>query len=83
MLNQAPVAILMFGICVGAIGIAVYFWRRAGGLYELLVEGANRYEELRQRNLKLEKTIAKVDETMTREKEAMRRLEHEIDEARY
>ena len=47
MLNETFYLLIALIALVIATGIAIYFWKKATGLYSLLVEGANRYEELR------------------------------------
>ena len=69
-------------VTVVASGIAVYHWRRAASLYALLVEGANRYEELRQRGATLEQTLRKNDEQLKIQTEASKRFNLGLDEAR-
>jgi hypothetical protein len=63
-------------------GLAVYYWRRSAGLYALLVEGANRFEELRHRNAQLEQIQAKAEEKFKQHREAQARLTQSTDEAR-
>jgi chromosome segregation ATPase len=72
------------GYIIGVIcaGFALYYWRRAVSLYSLLVEGANRFEEIRQRNQLLEKTLTKAEQKFTQHKEQVARLEKGIDESR-
>lgn len=72
------------GYIVGVIfaGVAAYYWRRAASLYSLLVEGANRFEEIRQRNQTLEKTLAKAEQKFSQHKDQLQRMEKSLDEAR-
>ncbi len=63
-------------------GLAVYYWRRATSLYSLLVEGANRFEELRHRNAQLEGIGAKAEEKFKQHREAAQRLTDAVEEAR-
>jgi hypothetical protein len=79
----APV-IQASGYILGVIflGVALYYWRRSASLYSLLVEGANRFEEIRQRNHLLESTISKAETKFTMHKEQVNRLEKSGDEAR-
>jgi hypothetical protein len=80
-----PVHVIQaIGYIVGIIcaGVAVYYWRRAASLYSLLVEGANRFEEIRQRNQMLEKTLTKAEQKFTQHKDHVQRLEKSLDEAR-
>ena len=44
-----------------AVGIAVHYFRRTSSLYALLVEGANRYEELRGELARIEKARQSAD----------------------
>lgn len=62
--------------------LAVYYWRRATGLYSLLVEGANRFEEMRQRNTTLEQAMEKAEERFKQHRESQGRLERAVAEAR-
>jgi myosin heavy subunit len=63
-------------------GFALYYWRRAGGFYDLLVEGANRFEELRQRGQQLESALAKAEARLKQHKETAQSLERAVDETR-
>ena len=63
-------------------GVALYYWRRSASLYSLLVEGANRFEEIRQRNQLLETTLSKAEAKFTTHKDQVTRLEKTGDEAR-
>jgi chromosome segregation ATPase len=63
-------------------GFALYYWRRSTGLYALLVEGANRFEELRQRGTALEAANTKADERYKQHREQAQRLERAIEDAR-
>jgi predicted nucleic acid-binding Zn-ribbon protein len=74
-------AIGFFGIFLASC-IALYFWKRASGLYSLLVEGANRYEELRRRGEHMEKVGQQLEERLKTERIAKSRLENALDEAR-
>jgi chromosome segregation ATPase len=58
-----------------AAGLTVYFWRKSTGLYSLLVEGANRFEELRARNAQLEQAVVKGDEKLRGQRDAVARVE--------
>ena len=42
-------------------GFAFYFWRRSQAMYQLLMDGANRFEELRQKSARLEHNVAQAD----------------------
>lgn len=66
---------------VGAV-MALYFWRKATGLYALLVEGANRFEELRSRSTQLEQALLKTEERVKQGREAQARLERALSESR-
>lgn len=63
-------------------GLALYYWRRSTSLYTLLVDGANRYEELRQRNGQLEQLTLQGDEKLKVQREQAQRLEKGLDDAR-
>jgi hypothetical protein len=63
-------------------GVALYYWRRSTSLYSLLVEGANRFEEIRQRNQLLETTLSKAETKFSMHKDQFLRLEKSGDEAR-
>jgi hypothetical protein len=63
-------------------GLACYYWRRSHGLYSLLLEGANRYEELRQRAGLIESNAVKAQQTATKDRESLLQLEKAIQEAR-
>lgn len=63
-------------------GLAFYYWKRSTGLYALLVEGANRFEELRQRGSQLEQHLVKHEERGKQSKDQTARLEKAVDEAR-
>ena len=63
-------------------GLAGYYWRRSHGLYSLLLEGANRYEELRQRAGLLESNALQAQQTAARDRESLHQLEKSIQEAR-
>lgn len=63
-------------------GLAVYYWRRSAGLYALLVEGANRFEELRHRNAQLEQISVKAEEKFKQHRETTARLTQNTDDAR-
>lgn len=67
---------------LGAIGLTVYFWRKSTGLYALLVEGANRFEDLRARNTKLEQAVLKGEEKVKAHRDTALRLEKAIAESR-
>ena len=51
-------------------GLTIYFWRRSAGLYALLIEGANRFEELRQRSGAIEAALARAEEKAKLQREA-------------
>ncbi len=63
-------------------GLAVYYWRRAASLYSLLVEGANRFEELRHRNAQLEQVSVKAEEKFKQHRETTTRLTENMEDAR-
>src|SRR5689334_12023241 len=69
-------------VAVCAAGGAIYFWRRASSLYALLVEGANRFEELRQRNAQLEQNAQKTEERLRLQREGALKAEAAAEEAR-
>ena len=69
-------------VAFGSASAAIYFWRRSSSLYALLCEGANRFEELRQRNSQVEQAMQKADERMRQQREGALRLEKGIEEAR-
>lgn len=72
------------GYIIGVIcgGVGLYYWQRSASLYSLLVEGANRFEEIRQRNSLLEKTLTKAEAKFSQHKDQVSRLDKGIDEAR-
>ena len=74
-----PAALMLAAV---AAGFAFYHWRRAANLYSLLVEGANRYEELRQNGAALEQASRRLEQQLGQEKDAIRRLNLSLDEAR-
>jgi hypothetical protein len=76
------VAASFAALAVVAAGAAFYYWRRSSSLYALLVEGANRFEELRQRNSQLEQAMQKAEDRMRQQREAALRLEKGVDDAR-
>jgi hypothetical protein len=76
------VAASFAALAVVAASAAFYYWRRSSSLYALLVEGANRFEELRQRNTQLEQAMQKVEDRMRQQREAALRLEKGVDDAR-
>lgn len=65
-----------------AVGGALYQWRRSSSLYTLLVESANRYEELRQRGAALEQSMLKVEAKGKQHAETSRRLTASLEESR-
>lgn len=69
-------------LALGSAGVAIYFWRRSSSLYALLCEGANRFEELRQRNAQIEQTMQKADERMRQQRDCALALEKDLEEAR-
>ncbi len=70
------------GVAAIGSGVAIYQWRRATGLYSLLVEGANRYEELRQRGASLEQLNKQNEDQFRKQCEANKRINQSLDEAR-
>lgn len=76
------VAASLAAAVVAAATTAIYYWRRSSSLYALLVEGANRFEELRQRNQQLEQIVQKNEERSRTQREASHKLEKSLDEAR-
>lgn len=76
--SLATALVLMFVTAT----LAVYYWRRSAGLYSLLVEGANRFEEMRQRNATLEQAMEKAEERFKQHRESQARLERAVAEAR-
>lgn len=68
-------------IAAAAAGVALYFYRRASSLYALLVEGANRFEELRLRNQQLEYQQNKADERLKGLRESLLVAEREREKA--
>ncbi|MEN9836208.1 MAG: hypothetical protein RL011_2401 [Pseudomonadota bacterium] len=78
--NLLPAAAM--GVAAIASGVAIYQWRRAAGLYSLLVEGANRYEELRQRGTALEQLSKQHEDQFRKQCEANKRINQSLDEAR-
>ncbi len=78
--NIAP-ALGFVGLAVTG-GLAVYYWRRATGLYSLLVEGANRFEELRHRSTQLEQLLAKDEEKFKTHRDSTGRLTQAMEDAR-
>lgn len=78
--NLLPAAAM--GMAAIASGVAIYQWRRATGLYSLLVEGANRYEELRQRGASLEQLNKQNEDQYRKQCEANKRINQSLDEAR-
>lgn len=73
--------IISLGATVAASGLAFYHWRRSSGLYSLLLEGANRYEDLRQRMGQLEAAAQKADQKATKDRENHQKLEKDLHEA--
>ncbi len=67
---------------LAAAGLTVYFWRKSTGLYSLLVEGANRFEDLRARNTQLEQAVLKSEEKLKGNRDATLRLEKAVSDAR-
>jgi chromosome segregation ATPase len=73
--------ILSLGATVVASGLAFYHWRRSSGLYSLLLEGANRYEELRQRMGQLEASLQKSDQKAAKDREIQQKIDKDLHEA--
>lgn len=73
-----------FGYVAAALtsGLAVYYFRRSTGLYSLLVEGANRFEETRVRLQSLEMAAAKSEDRFKSQREHSIKLESAVEEAR-
>ncbi len=75
-------------LAIGFVGfvlsttIAIYFWRRSSGLYSLLVEGADRFEELRNSNKRMQEAGVALETQLKRERRGKANLEAGIDEAR-
>lgn len=65
-----------------ATGLTVYFWKKSTSLYSLLVEGANRFEELRARNTQLESAVLKSEERVKQGRDGAVRLEKSLSDAR-
>jgi len=65
-----------------AAGLALYYWRKSAGLYSLLVESANRHEELRQRGATVEQALHKTEEKLKQNREQAARLTEGLDQAR-
>lgn len=63
-------------------GLALYYWRRSASLYALLVEGANRFEEVRQRSVALEAGIQRSDERLKQQRDLQLELSADLDAAR-
>lgn len=72
---------LSFAATALASGLAYYYWRRSSGLYALLLEGANRYEELRQRGSQIEATLQKNEQKATKDRENFQKMEKTLHEA--
>ncbi len=72
------------GYMIAAVlsGIALYQWRRAVGLYALLVEGANRFEEIRLKGQQIEQAYRKSDETIRLHQEKVQAATKNLDQAR-
>lgn len=73
---------ISFLVAVLAAGVAFYYWRRSANLYALLVEGANRYEDLRQRSVQLEQAAHSSEERHKSHREQVQRLNQAAEEAR-
>ena len=73
-----------FGYMAAAVaaGGALYQWRRSSSLYTLLVESANRYEELRQRGAALEQSMRKTEAKAKQHAETAGRLTASLEESR-
>jgi hypothetical protein len=69
-------------LATGMAGLAAYYWRRSSGLYSLLVEGANRFEELRQRSAQVEAILQKANDRQKELKDQVARLERSVEESR-
>lgn len=82
-LNVSPtvgfVAVIWSVIATGSL---VYFWLRSSNLYSLLVEGANRFEDLRQRNQSLEAAQKTAEEKLAHHKDSQKRMQDAVDTAR-
>ena len=74
-------AIGYMAAAVGA-GVALYQWRRSSSLYALLVESANRYEELRQRGAALEQSLLQNEAKSRQSNESAQRLTKAVAEGR-
>lgn len=70
-----------FGIACIAAGLAFYYLRRASNLYALLIEGANKYEDLRMRNQSLENDIHKYNQALRQERAKSSQAETQLKEA--
>ena len=79
--NQLSLAFTSVAAVIGT-GLSFYFWRKSSSLYALLVEGANRFEELRNRTTSLEQIVAKHDEKSRLAREGAARLEKAVSDAR-
>ena len=73
--------IISLGATVAASGLAFYHWRRSSGLYSLLLEGANRYEDLRQRMGQLETAAQKADQKASKDRDIQQKLEKDLHDA--
>ena len=73
-----------FGYMAAAVaaGGALYQWSRSSSLYTLLVESANRYEELRQRGAALEQSMRKTEAKAKQHAETAGRLTASLEESR-
>lgn len=52
-----------------AFGLAYYFWQKSHSYYTLLIEGANRFEEFRTKNLALEERMRSFDDEFKLQKQ--------------
>lgn len=80
-----PTNLIAAGFAATLVAIAtaaLYYWRRSSSLYALLVEGANRFEELRQRNQQLEQLVQKTEERAKLQRESNQSVEKSLVEAR-
>ena len=58
MTEMLPLLIALIALIIAA-GTAIYFWKKSTSLYSLLVEGANRFEELRNQSQSQSEILAK------------------------
>jgi myosin heavy subunit len=84
MQSLPPNLLLAAGYILATIagGFALYYWRRSSELYALLVEGANRFEELRSRNAQVENTITAAEKRWQQLNEAAKTHNQDLLEAR-